>query len=61
MPARSDATLQAVRHHLPLSDVDRAIRPRMEECILPDGVHLTVEGNRVVAEVVFDTLAQILE
>jgi lysophospholipase L1-like esterase len=50
----------AAKHRLPLADLDRAIRPTMEACVMADGVHLTAEGNRIVAETVFDTLAGVL-
>jgi lysophospholipase L1-like esterase len=48
---------------LPLTDIDRALRDEMAvhgagEFILPDGVHLTARGNRVVAQAVFDVLSR---
>ena len=47
---------------LPLIDTDLALRKEMAlkgpgECILPDGVHLTIRGNEVVAEAVFAGMA----
>ena len=42
----------AARHGLPLADIDAALRPKPTENTLPDGVHLTAAGNRVVAETV---------
>jgi len=41
-----------------LADIDRALRRAMQTegsdaCILPDGVHLTAQGNAVVADAVF--------
>lgn len=50
-------------HQVPLVDIDRALRNAMakdgpEEYILPDGVHLTAQGNRLVAEMVMQVLAE---
>jgi len=52
-------------HGLPLADIDRALRAAAARdgdgtYILPDGVHLTAEGNRVVAETVCETLVSAL-
>ena len=52
----------AQAHGLPLADIDKALRAEMArhgpgEYILPDGVHLTAQGNRVVAEVVLEVLS----
>ena len=52
----------SARHHLPLADIDVALRRFVRrneagEVILPDGVHLTEAGNRVVAEAVLDCLS----
>ena len=41
--------------------IDRAIRRKMEACIMPDGVHLTAEGNRIVAETVFDAVEEVMK
>lgn len=54
----------AVENQLLLIDIDRALRhPGLEEgweeYILPDGVHLTQGGNRIVAEKVLRELGQI--
>ena len=60
-------TREFARHRgLPLADIDLALRREMavtgtESCILPDGVHLTARGNRVVAETVFGVLALEIE
>lgn len=47
----------ALRHDLPLADIDLALRDSIRRdgpghCILPDGVHLTADGNAVVAATV---------
>lgn len=52
----------ATGNHLPLADIDQALRQYLQrnaaaEVILPDGVHLTDAGNRVVAETVLDCLS----
>jgi lysophospholipase L1-like esterase len=51
----------AREHELPLIDIDQALRQEMKrhdksEFILPDGVHLTDRGNRVVADAVLEVL-----
>ena len=56
----------AISRGLPLADIDQALRREMaahgpESCILPDGVHLTVQGNRIVAETIFNVLALEIE
>jgi lysophospholipase L1-like esterase len=50
----------AARYRFPLADIDPALRQAIgkdgpEKYILPDGVHLTEQGNRVVAEETFRT------
>ena len=50
----------ASRHGLPLADIDAALRPKPAENTLPDGVHLTAAGNRVVAETVLRTVVSYL-
>jgi lysophospholipase L1-like esterase len=49
-------------HNVPLADVDTALRKQMADAgpakyILPDGVHLTADGNRVVAQVMLEVLS----
>lgn len=56
----------AAAHKLPLADTDLAIRKEMAahgtaSCMLPDGVHLTVRGNQVVAETVLPVLTGEIE
>jgi lysophospholipase L1-like esterase len=51
----------AQEHGIPLADIDKALRVEMSqhnksEYILSDGVHLTVQGNKVVADVVLGVL-----
>jgi len=51
---------------LPLADIDLALRREMavtgpESCILPDGVHLTATGNRILAETVCAVLTREIE
>lgn len=46
----------AEENGLGLIDLDRAIRRNPDEFILKDGVHLTAEGNKVTAELVFTHL-----
>jgi len=51
---------------LPLADVDLALRREMavtgpESCILPDGVHLTAMGNRILAETICAVLTREIE
>lgn len=55
----------AARHRLVLADIDLALRRYLDQhqpeaVILPDGVHLTDEGNRVVADCVFAALASLM-
>ena len=45
---------------LRLVDTDAAIRPRAEQLILPDGVHLTAEGNQAIADAVFPAVRDAL-
>lgn len=52
---REETRRFAGNYNLPLIDIDRALRRACadagtEKFILPDGVHLTVDGNRIVAE-----------
>jgi len=53
----------AAERGLPLIDVHRAFlrAPEWQKLILPDGVHLTPEGNRVVAAEVSRALAAFVE
>jgi lysophospholipase L1-like esterase len=56
----------ALARRMPLCDIDRALRERIAvhgpgDCILPDGVHLTIRGNQCVAETVLKTLAPAIE
>jgi lysophospholipase L1-like esterase len=51
----------AKENGLPLADIDKALRTEISrhetsEFILPDGVHLTDRGNRIVADVVLAAL-----
>jgi len=52
-------------HGFPIADISQTLRSAMGKqdvatYILPDGVHLTTEGNRVVAESVRDVLVPML-
>ncbi|MHC4885309.1 MAG: SGNH/GDSL hydrolase family protein [Planctomycetota bacterium] len=56
----------AAEYKLPVVDLDAALRTAAEglgwDCVLlPDGIHLTAEGNRVVAEAVAPVLEQQIE
>lgn len=60
---RSRSFAQA--HGFPIADISRTLRSAAGEhdvatYILPDGVHLTAEGNRVVAETIHDVLVLIM-
>lgn len=51
---------------IPLVETDKAMRAAMKrdgdsEYILPDGVHLTAAGNKLVADLVFEVLAKEIE
>lgn len=51
----------AAENDIPLIDIDKALREvceneSPEEVILPDGVHLTTRGNKVVAQCVIEAL-----
>ena len=54
----------ASEHGLPLSDIDRALRDAAsrhgwQPFYQNDGVHLTAEANRVVAEAVFQQIREL--
>lgn len=51
----------AAEHRLPLADMDQAIRPDRECCILPDGVHLTAKGNRTTADLMIGVMEPIVK
>lgn len=56
----------AITRELTLADADRALRSAMAkhgdgEYILPDGVHVTEQGNRLVAQVAFEIVATEVE
>lgn len=62
------AAVRTIAHQrgVPMIDIDRALRARMsadgpESCILPDGVHLTAEGNACVAQAVAKVLKAVIE
>jgi len=55
----------ADKYGIPLIDIDRALRDACERdgterYIQPDGVHLTTEGNRIVADTVANELNKIM-
>jgi len=49
---RESVRRMAKAQKLPLVDLDAVIRPRSEQYVLPDGVHLTAEGNEAAAKAV---------
>ena len=51
----------AKRLNLKLVDLDAAIRPRAVQYVLPDGVHLTAEGNAAIAAAVFPAVRDALD
>jgi len=51
----------AVKHALPLADLDQVIRQDPAHFILPDGVHLTEDGNRAAADAILSVVANVLK
>lgn len=53
----------ARRHGCPLADLSESMRraPDSDKFTLPDGVHLTADGNRLLADLVLGCLADIVE
>ena len=56
----------AADHELILVDIDKAVRSGIslhgpERYVLPDGVHLTEDGNEIVARAVFEALLPVIQ
>ncbi|OGV78140.1 MAG: hypothetical protein A3K19_15620 [Lentisphaerae bacterium RIFOXYB12_FULL_65_16] len=65
-PYRQRTRAFALRHGLPLADIDLALRDSIRRDgpghgILPDGVHLTAAGNAVVADTVLPFVLDALD